>query len=132
MVEFKDLEFGKREIIGEVVDGHFDLKDAIDPKTGKSAKSNQMHFIIRVVEPEGWKNQNLWIGESYSTESTMYEFTRQLRKLGVISDKDIEEAKDARALQVRMMAGFKDKKVVFKEKRYGRATKENWYPEKLA
>lgn len=131
MVEFKEVAFGEREMLASIKSVHLDKVDEKCPVTGRNPRSQQVHFTLNVYEPEGWKPQNWWLYDSLAIGTSWYEIIRQLKKLKIITDDEVLKAGTNFDLAKKIVENSKGKKFRFAERRIGRASNPNWFPEGL-
>ena len=131
MVEFKEVAFGEREMTASIDDVHYDKEKERCNITGKPARSNQIHFILSPVLPEGWKKQNWWLYDTVAKGSSWYEVVKQFMRLKIITEDDVKSAESNMDIARKIVENSKGKYFKFVESRLGRALKKNWFPQEV-
>lgn len=132
MPEYKDVRFGEREMVAQIMGVHLDKKDVECKYTNRAPRSDQVHFILNPISPEGWKNQNWWLYDTLARGSAIHEIVMQFVKLGIIDENDLRKTKTNIELCKLIKEKADNKKFKFVERRIGRAINKNWFPEAIA
>lgn len=131
MVEFREINFGERQMVAVIEDVHRDEVGRECPITRREPKSSQIHFVLAPVSPAGWAKQNWWLYDTLATGSSWHEVIRQFKKLGILTESEINDAKSNEELAKIILNKCKGKNIKFAERRLGRALKPNWFPEAI-
>lgn len=122
---------GNRSMVASIDSVHYDVPEKVCEITGRSPRSNQIHFILKPFSPEGWKNQNFWLYDSLSEGSSWHDIVRKFINLNVINEEDVRDAENNMAIAKKIFENLKGQKVRFVERKIGKASGENWYPTEI-
>ncbi|RLF37663.1 MAG: hypothetical protein DRN00_05310 [Thermoplasmata archaeon] len=123
MVKFEEFELGKtpREAEMKVIDG-----EIVEGRGGRK----QLHLIMKPLDKE-WKNQHEWYGFSTNKSSAFFEFTNRLIGLGVLKEKEVENAETLDDLAKLIIQKLTGKTFYWKEEKIGRKAGFAWVPVEL-
>ena len=131
MVKFRESSFGEREMSASITNVHYDTPEQICEITGRNPRSNQIHFVLKPIRPAEWKPQQWWLYDSMSEGSSWHDVVKRFLKLDVISDADVEKAKNNFELAVLIQKKLEGKTVKFIERRIGKGMSANWFPQEI-
>jgi len=124
----QDEEDEPREMVAVFGDIHRDTKDETCDILSKGIKDAQIHIVLEPIEPSEWKDQHLFLKDSPLVTSSLWEVVEQFEELDMVTMKDVVESEDNVEIFQRIKNNLEGKQVRFKEKKYGRSERLNWFP----
>lgn len=134
MVETKSLgtdEEEPREMVAKIGDIHKDTDEETCDILSSGIDDEQIHIVLEPLKPSEWKDQHLFLKNSKLVTSSLWEILVRFTELDVLTMDDIAEAKDNMEIFGIVKSNIDHRSVRFKEKKYGKSRRLNWFPEEV-